>query len=168
MKPSCHTQHNRTREATPIEPNQAIHIPSGMLLLSYFYIYFQIACRVYVWHHECTVVSFNLNTHVGVPFFILGLYIIEHIFHHGNNCLQTMMVAETICTLTALFFLILWTGDKTSGAALPWQKETYWICLCALWLWNLESRENPTHWIWKSPRESSRWCKLEFKVNKKQ
>lgn len=45
-----------------------------------------------------------MNTHVGVPFFILGLYIIEHIFHHGNNCLQTMMIAEMICTLTALFF----------------------------------------------------------------
>ena len=62
---------------------------------------------------------------------------------------------ETICALGAFFF-ILWTGNKTSGAALPWQKETYWICLCALWLWNLDSRENPTRWIWKSPCESSR------------
>lgn len=37
-----------------------------------------------------------------------------------------------------------------SAAKMPWQKETYWICLCALSLWNPRSAEIQTHWICKS------------------
>lgn len=82
------------------------------------------ACLFYVGDHEYTAVSINPNTHAQAPFFIQGLYIIDHIFHPGDDGLQTMMVDETIYVLRVPFILILWSGDKTSGAALPWQKKT--------------------------------------------
>lgn len=58
----------------------------------------------YFGDHECTAVSFNLNTHAQAPFLIQGLYIIDHIFHPGDDGLQTMMVAVTICALRVPFF----------------------------------------------------------------